>query len=769
MRRFLSLPILALLLVLGFAPSPAVAQPDESICVKSVWSNLPNYDADTLGLQEAMAALNSRGFDTRAIFLTEYGSGVTKGSEFERVVLRELCPELFTVVDGEVKPVPSLVMLMVSVDDRNSGTVFGGRIEPYHDQSRFADLSNDHMRNGRYAEGLTAYFAELNRRIMSASTPSPVTVQPPTQAPSGQTSVNAEEDESSGVSGTAVLVIFLVIVGFVVLALLLYFGIRIFNARRSRQAERTQMKGRVQAARTKLTELTLSEGDQLTPNLWQDRLSEEDGQGLKAARERYTTCVADCGQLIDSAERVVEAADSEESLADADNELARAEQLLETGVTARAEIEATCQDLARKDERFKQQRPAKEAAAASLKRQFEELVGRGFKVAVYLDELVTVNEAIVACQKLYDGGSLLTAYNQLEAIEQTLTGLRDTATNLPKRANRIEHEADNLASALDRVAARQREATSLADELIRQHHTDDVVGIGEPPAAALSRLEMARQNIAAARAAATMERQEFDEGDRLLANAKSEIDRAENDADTVFAVQRELKALPQQLRDEATNLQADARALQTFISDNDEDIDGNVRRVANEVEEAARQARNGLGASGNSLLAAKQELAQVRRSLDECTQEAESQHTAMQQMRQRVARRRQEAEEQLEEAGRYKSYASDEYATAGGYFNGVLTGMTLQQQLDHWDRAYEAAEQAYDEGYSNRPTYTAPSSDDDDGGSSDSSWSSSFGSSRGGSSDNSWSSSSNDSSSSFSFGGGGDSGGSSGGSSDSGW
>ncbi len=701
------------------------------------------FSAENVDLINAMNALDENGYDSRALFLSTL-QGAPDVPTYERETLRSDCPELF---DGS-EPKQDLIMLIVAVDDHAAGTVYGDRIGRFHNENYFSSVSDSSFRAGNYVGGLARYFELLTGRAAQVENSPTVTTiaRPATTVAANNTSSVRGDDDGEDMKGE-ILIGFATLAGLVLLIVLVVWG----NSRRKFREYKTKLQADLDKHKGDYTTLTLdstnSSSQMLDLNQLIDQLPDSDDDELKAMKERINKAVANGREVLDKAQDQLDTARSRDDL---DNAYEFMEQevrsCLSEGMHAMQAIGPALADIKAKQDKF----PGWHAESSRLLEEVKGLCSKhaeaGFKTEAFSTENESCRVAYAKAMELFEGKAVLSASDLLEEHEARLIQLQLKLTELPKVPGELAAEAERLDQVTTELTENLKAAEDILATLGKQYHKDDSSDLQPSPDEAKAALAEATQHVADSRRAADMQIQDFDGAHQHLEEAGNCLDKVKRLNQSIVSRQQELAQLKEGLPSTLDELKVEADGLLSYIDRVEEDVDADTQRQADVHVDAIRNLEQALASNHLSLLDIDRKAKAIDEALDTCLAAAKSQHQAREQFRDQIKEARRKAKSRFDEAGQYQRYASNEYSQAGRFFSGVIRGMTLEQQLAHWQHAYQAADNAYDEGKdgyddAHRPTYTSHSSIRSSGGSSGHSFSRPSrpsSSSRGGSSGHRW-------------------------------
>ena len=473
----------------------------------------------------------------------------------------------------------------------------------------------------------------------------------------------------------------------------------------------------------------------LNLNLWIDKLPDSDDGELKRFKERIDAAIAGGASALEAAKT---ATDFDEAVRLADE----ADDIIGDGLAAAEEAQVLYEAIKAKHDAFQGKYDQAEGLVTELQTGAAECEQRGFRMDAFeqtleqcLDDVGTAHAASVM-------SAVVTADGQINQLLDRLAVLREQLVELPQLPGRLSAEAERLHS----LSATQRQNAVAANDVLRrmrqEYAASDCEDLLSNPGEIDELLATADESIRTGGDLADMERQDFRGADQALDEAGAALDKAKRLTAAIFTREDELQSLRGQLPSHLEEVAHEAEQVIGYIEQVRKDVDDEVLEDTQTVKEKVSDLRRTLADSPKApLLSIRQDLTAFDTALDECQALAEQQHTEAQRLRKEIKEMRRKAKTRLGEAEQYRSYSSGRYDTASGYFSGVIHGMTLQQQLDHWTGAYNAADDAYDHGHNryddaHRPSYTSSSrSYDYGGGSSGHSFSIGGG---GGSSGHSW-------------------------------
>ena len=208
----------------------------------------------------------------------------------------------------------------------------------------------------------------------------------------------------------------------------------------------------------------------------------------------------------------------------------------------------------------------------------------------------------------------------------------------------------------------------------------------------------------AAEAAADMETQDWVSAREQIVSATGNIQRAEALANAIIALKRDLDAAKAAASGEIASAAADIRAACEYIARHDADIDDGLETRLDEAERALDEARRELAKEQPNYLMVVKAARAVNATADGILAKAQSEHEAIERLRQRAVTSLREAERSVDAANNYiGSHRSEVDSDAERMAQSAETALnfarrvsTLQDQIRYADQADQESDRALD-------------------------------------------------------------------------
>jgi len=208
----------------------------------------------------------------------------------------------------------------------------------------------------------------------------------------------------------------------------------------------------------------------------------------------------------------------------------------------------------------------------------------------------------------------------------------------------------------------------------------------------------------AAEAAADMETQDWVSACEQIVSAAGNIQRAEALANAIIALKRDLDAAKAAAPGEIASAAADIRAACEYIARHDADIDDGLETRLDEAERALDEARRELAKEQPNYLMVVKAARAVNATADGILAKAQSEHEAIERLRQRAVTSLREAERSVDAANNYiGSHRSEVDSDAERMAQSAETALnfarrvsTLQDQIRYADQADQESDRALD-------------------------------------------------------------------------
>ena len=614
----------------------------QSSCDQPVIDDAGVFDAQIDQVEAAADRLTSSGAQVRIRTLASYAPASSLDDYAKQ--LEQSCSSWRTA-DG--KRQPELLLLLLSIGERKTGIYYGANWTRALD-NRWSDLQsetiNPHFQRGDFAGGFVAGLEEIGKaRTVAAGQPA-----------SGSTAAAPTGDASGlgycfGIFGAV--------------GALITGGVGLQRRRKAQQLRRAAQQRASDARRSVVTPIVALPKQiddlQLRLKLLSAQIAAEDAEPLRAS-------LAEVQQLHEQAllafDAIKETDPEHAKLSTAEYEaLAQQyEQMLpqaEQASSAASQFQEQIQRVEQTIERMPQTISQDHAALEQARAQVAAIAGRGFKVDAQQTLLEQAATALAETEQAVEQRRFMLASERAAQAEALIASASEQAEALPATSAQ-------LAADLDRLTERSAQASAL---IASGHATFQTISSSYTPAswAAIkqngSRAERlyadSQQAIATAHAAATMERQEWEQARAQVTAA----DAALQEVGTLIAAIVALKA-----RLEAA--QAEAPALIAATHDERSAIEHELKQYSADVPEAIWQQLRG---AADDLAAAEQALQPAQPNYLDVVERAErartaaqtalaaarAAHQAAEELRQRVAETLSNAEQAIETAKSYISSA----------------------------------------------------------------------------------------------------------------
>jgi uncharacterized membrane protein YgcG len=710
---------MVMMTALVISPLAADAQVANDLCTQRVYDGMAEYDIrgdDLEDLNSTMNSLSDQGIEPHAVFLDTLGSGVADVPQYEREVLQSDCPQLF---NGS-EPKPDLFMLIVSAD-RQMGTVRGSVPSRVHSFADYQATSVSYFQGGDFAGGLEAYFGVISDRLEGGNDAQ----LPSTGGGDGRSESQQSEDKTDWSwlkwAGIVLAVIVLVVVVW-----------RLIARAQDRKRRRARLLRRYGTAKEDYYNLSEQSAHVLSAvQMWTTHLPDSDEtdlvQNLRVwddANARATEAVQAGTGSITSAKSDEQFDDAEELVGGFERAVVEAEDALATLKGSTDELSQLKEDFERKDARASEQIEA-------IRRLIHTRKTEGFKANGYIRSLEALEDRLGEARQSSGNHAVRTANEQIELVDQGGETLAKLLADLPKRAGRILARVNELRSRSVALASGHSAAKDGLDGLAETYDESCWRDLDIKLSKAGTSLDKASQALEAAEHAANMESQAFDVGDQRVDEAEAELESVAAAVDEAMAREPKLQQLAESLEGDVAELSAEVDGIIDFVDEAPEGyVNGDTINAAKQLRSQVKTLSMKLDNSKPAYLEIGQNLTSLKGEANEVNQSAKSEYNAA---AAKVRQAKERAEARLRDAGQYRTYAGSRYSSANDLLTGMVVGMTLQDQLNHYDHAYDAADSAYDHGHSAwqdaQPSYNSYG-----GGSDGSSWdfSSSGGSDGGG-------------------------------------
>lgn len=692
-RGVISVVLLAVLA--GLWPATVSAQLSSSVCTDQVYIDVPGYTPDTTALVQVMNELKTNyGMDTRAVIVEDFDDkNVKTVPQFDTKILNKLCPMLYN--NGE--PKSDLFMLVVATKLRQKGMVYGGQWARYRSEEAFSDASNSFLGAGNFTGGLAVYFGVIKNRIANGQSGQAAPELGLTQAPP----VAAAKQPDKPVDLTWFWRSLWFILGAIAIAGLVILISRSLSRHGALKRTRGELLSRYQTAASDYLNI---EGRWATIKefnaAWIAQLPDVDEADLVGLGDRIKQQMATAAKVITSSfEASLGKLKTDGEIEGATNQLDRLEAALSGANSAIPELEDLHNELNKMQTEFDAHHKAAESGLIALGELIEAYRAKGFHSAQgFAKQFESLQPLLVRAQSEKDSGAIVTAERLLDEIDAHCANIRMDIEACEKRPGELLERAQDLDAEQPKVQQLLKAAMEDVADLKSTYnescwgHAPDNVG------RSINDIDEINALLEEAKTASSMEVQDFDKAYRLLEDAERRQQLARSAA-TEVAARLEMLAgfaeqLPTQLKQLGQEIETDLQFARHVRDDVGDEPQDRYEAIKNRLDELIEQ----LDRSKPDYAGIADQQQRLAADLDELDNSVRQRHQDMEALREKVRQAKARAMASYARAGQYSSYGGGYYSTAGGYFHGVLVGMTLQQELEHWERAEQAADEAYDHG-----------------------------------------------------------------------
>ncbi len=598
----------------------------------------------------------------------------------------------------------NLIVAVVSMD-RQAGLFYGGQYDTALGGTRTnsirAERMNPRFRDGDFGGGIAAGLDAARGYIAAAEAP-PVNSPAPSQPIVVHAEAPSQPTDLSGLwtvlkYGLGLLALAGVVVGIVLLS----------RARARRRAAQQK----AQAARTACASRISELDDPLS--LLEARLakaaksvSEEDAAPLKEAfaavkgeANRATARYGDLQQSANNPDRNGLSVDEYQAMEESFR------QVLDQLDKVREGREGLDRQIVDLQKQIDGAKPAIEALTQGTEKAAATIAGvqeKGFKTeaveAVLAEALRSLDEANAALEAKRFGAVKTACGAGAKKAEEAL----NLAEGLPQRKTAIDEGVKALKGRIPGVGAAIDNGRTLFGEISTAYAESCWETIRGNGTEAEKRLTFAGQAVEAAAKAAAMDRQDWQQGDEILAAANAGLDEAESFMRSITALKGNLEAAKRDAPAEIEAARADIEKAAAYERQFDDDIDdvvkGDIARDRDLLEEAVAE----LAKDKPDYLRVVKLAQQANTTADRILERCQGEHEAMERLRQRavsslrnaktaVSRAKEYIEDHSSDVGRT---AEDKLRDAKHLLQQAEASQTLQTRIQLAEEADKKADSA---------------------------------------------------------------------------
>lgn len=649
-RYVLRLAVIAAFALIWLDPLDAMAQ---GPCDQLVVDDANVFGNRTGDVEAAARDLVTSGADVRVRTIPTYG---TSGNldRYEDMVERQ-CPS-WTDSSGARKN--NLVVIMVAVQDRQTGLYYGSQWDQALDGhwTRIqTDIMNPRFAQGDFSGGVIAGLTETNRLI---------------KAP---TAGQGQSPASGGASAASIALITILLVIGLMAGLLVFRGYRKSRQRvlAARQKALLAKQGAASKVYNVLEEMQMLE---IKVDATASKVAQDDAAPLLENLARAKRLVDQGAQAYSELGR---SAGNPENPRLGEAQLGVIAQEYQKVLYTLRQGEDEIRGLATQIASFQEaingfdNRVAEvnESIDAGANRQ-EAAQKAGFKTTYPAGILARARQSLDQAVSLAQSKKYLQAAKTLAEADNLAAQAARSFDELPQKKQEAEKEALALGSRIDRVKEeiiRGRDVFERISSTYAGSSWESIVGNGTE---AENRVDWALEALDTARAASTMEQQDWQRALEMVNQGNAWMDEAESLMSSIAALEGSLTVARRDAPGEIAAAQADIARAWEYINQYDEDIRESLEDDLREAERKLNTANEELHRDKPDFLSVVKLAKEANQSADRILDQARSEHEAAERMRVKASVAMREARSRVSIA---HEYIKDHMADSGDEARNLLS------------------------------------------------------------------------------------------------
>lgn len=311
----------------------------------------------------------------------------------------------------------------------------------------------------------------------------------------------------------------------------------------------------------------------------------------------------------------------------------------------------------------------------------------------------SLEQAVASSQKKQFAQAMQYANEAQEMASQAAK----EAEELPLKKQEAEAGIAALPSRIERVKEAIVQGRGIFERIRGTYAPSSWQSIVGNGTEAENRINWALESLEAARAAATMEQQDWKKGLEILQTSNSWLDEAESFLRSIAALEVNLAAAQRDAPGEISAAQADISKAWDYIHKYDEDIRESLEEDLRQAERKLESATNELKKEKADYLEVCQQAREANASADKILAEARNEHEATERVRAKAATALRDARASVSKAKEYiEDHSRDVAGTAKEYLRDAQDELFHAERasdpsvrVSHAEKAESAAETAY--------------------------------------------------------------------------